>query len=211
MGTGEDSLGSWDRTKRPGSVFTNTICSSSAMSPEACHCPPHLFSLSNELLIEIISNLRPLDIHACQCACRRLNKVIVNSQLIQYILRTALSGIFDPLEPGISLPDRLDALERWETAWREMDLSKPIASIDALVHAVDISEPTVSDFCEQHVIIFHMGFGAPAGYSFLDLHTWSSSPTKVTRWTTIDIQTPNVLSFAFAPELNLSVAFSYVK
>ena len=51
----------------------------------------------------------------------RLNKVIVNSLLIQYILRTALSGVFDPLEPGISLPDCLGALERWETAWREMD------------------------------------------------------------------------------------------
>lgn len=178
------------------------------MSLEARHSPSHLFSLSNELLIEIISNLRPLDIHACQCACRRLNKVIVNSQLIQYTLRTALSGIFDPLEPGISLSDRLDSLERWETAWREMDLSKPIASIDALVHAVIIREPTVSYFGEQHVITFRTGFDVPAGYSFLDLPTWSSSPTNVTHWTTIDIQNPNVLSFAFSPELNLSVAFS---
>ena len=179
--------------------------SSPAMSP------PHFFSLSNELLIEIISELRPIDIHACQCACRRLNNVIVNSQLIQYILRTALSGIFDPLEPGISLPDRFDALERWETAWREMDLSKPITSIDALVHDVVISEPLVNYFGEQHAITCRTGFGVPAGYSFLDLRTWSSSPTNVTRWTTIDMQNPNVLSFALAPELNLSVAFSYVK
>jgi hypothetical protein len=172
--------------------------------------PLHLFSLSNELLIEIISNLRPLDIHACQCACRRLNNVIVNSQLIQYILRTALSGVFDPLEPGISLPDRIDALERWETAWREMDLSKPIASIDACVHAVNVSEYLVDYFGEQHVIVCRAGFGEPAGYSFLNLSTWPSSPTNVMRWTTIDIQIPNVLTFAFAPELNLSVTFSYV-
>jgi hypothetical protein len=184
------------------------------MSPEARHSPPRLSSLSNELLIEIISNLRPLDIHACQCACRRLNKVIVNSQLIQYILRTALSGIFDPLEPGISLPGRLDALERWETAWREMDLSKSIARIDAPAHAVIISEPNEpieSHLWEQHVITFRTGSGVLASYSFLDLHTWSSSPTNTTRWTTIDIQDTNVLSFAFSPELNLSVAFSYVK
>ena len=96
---------------------------------------PHLFSLSNELLIEVISKLRPLDIHACQCTCRRLNSVIVNSQLTKYILRTALSGVFDPLKPGMSLPNRLHALERWETSWREMDLSKPIASVDALIHS----------------------------------------------------------------------------
>ena len=172
--------------------------------------PSHLFSLSNELLIEIISNLRPLDIHACQCACRRLNQVIVNSLLIQYILRTALSGVFDPLEPGISLPDRLDALDRWETVWREMDLSNPIGSVDALAHAVllNASEQIVNFFGEQHVITCRLG--APADYSFLDVHTWSSSPTKATGWTTIDIPDPNVFLFAFAPELNLSVAFSYV-
>jgi F-box domain len=184
------------------------------MFPEARHSP-HLFTLSNELLIEIISNLRPLDIYACQCACRRLNKVIVNSQLIQYILRTALSGVFDPLEPGISLPDRLDALERWVTAWREMDLSKPIACIDALVQTAIIREPTVSYIGKQHIVTFFTEFGVPPSYSFLDLHTWSSSPnqtpTNVTRWTTIDIQNRNVLLLTFSPELNLSVAFSYVK
>jgi hypothetical protein len=93
-----------------------------------------------------------------------------------------------------------------------MDLSKPIVSIDALVHANIISEPTVSHLGEQHVITSRTGFGVPAGYSFLDLHSWSSSPTNVTpRWTAIDIQNRNVLSFAFSPELNLSVAFSYVK
>ena len=173
--------------------------------------PPHLLSLSNELLIEIISDLRPLDIHACQCACRRLNNVIVNSQLIQYILRTALSGVFDPLEPGISLPDRLNALERWETAWREMDLTKPITSIGAPIDDVITSAPLVNYFDEQHAIACRMGFGVPASYHILELHTWSSSPTNDMRWTSIDIQNPNVLSFAFAPELNLSVAFSYVR
>ena len=186
------------------------------MSPNARHCPPHLFSLSNELLIEIISNLRPVEVHACQCTCRRLNNVIVDSQLIKYILCTALSGVFDdfdPLEPDISLPDRFDALERWETAWREMDLRNPVASINALVHAATVGEQPVSYCGEQHIITFRTGFGVPGlptSYSFLDLHTWSSSPSNVTCWTTVDTEYPNVLSFAFAPELDLSVAFSYV-
>jgi hypothetical protein len=60
-------------------------------------------------------------------------------------------------------------------------------------------------FVEQHVVTFRTGFGVPAGYSFLDLHTWSSSST---RWTTIEIQNSNVISYEFSPELNLSVAFS---
>jgi hypothetical protein len=131
-------------------------------------------------------------------------------------LRTGLSGIFDPLESDISLPDRLDALERWETAWREMDLRKPIASIDSLRVTMSPSESDhgywqpVNYFGEQHVITHQLGVSA-ASYSFLDLYAWSSSLTNITRWTTIDILIPNVLIFAFAPELNLSVAFSYVK
>src|SRR5260221_13512628 len=65
-------------------------------SPSAMSIPP-IFSLSNELLIEIISNLCPNDIFACRGACRQLNDLIVNSQLIQYIIRTALSGVYAPL------------------------------------------------------------------------------------------------------------------
>src|SRR5258708_8478077 len=70
-----------------------------------------LLSLSNELLIEIFFNLSPYDIYACRRACRQLNNLIVNSQLLQYISRTALSGVFDPLEPVIPLTNRLEALE----------------------------------------------------------------------------------------------------
>ncbi len=168
-----------------------------------------LFSLSNELLIEVISNLGPLDIYACHCTCRKLNELIANSPLIQYIMRTALSGVFDPLEPGISLPDRLDALERWETAWREIDVRKPIASIDALIDTV--GEQPIDFVGEQHIIESHTGFGVPASYSFLNLHTWSSSAPNVARCTAIEVKDHSVLSFALSPELNLSVAFLYVK
>ncbi len=168
-----------------------------------------LFSLSNELLIEVISNLGPLDIYACHCTCRKLNELIANSPLIQYIMRTALSGVFDPLEPGISLPDRLDALERWETAWREIDVRKPIASIDALIDTV--GEQPIDFVGEQHIIESHTGFGVPASYSFLNLHTRSSSAPNVARCTAIEVKDHSVLSFALSLELNLSVAFLYVK
>ena len=169
---------------------------------------PHLFSLSNELLIEIISNLCPIDIHACQCTSRRLNGVIINSALIQYIMRTALSGVFDPLEPGLSLPDRLDALERWETAWIEMDLREPNAIIDAPVFAETITIPGSAFLSGQYFITYHERIGplvgASAVYSFLDIHA-RSSHTNPAHWTTIKVDTP-VLAFAFAPELNLAVA-----
>jgi F-box associated protein len=171
-----------------------------------------LLSLSNELLIEIFSDLSPYDIYACRCACRRLNNLIVNSQLLQYISRTALSGVFDTLEPGIPLTDRLEALERWETSWMEMDVRKPIDSVDPFQDPLidTLGEPPI-DYIEQHVITFRMGFGVPASYSFLNLHTRPSSTLNVARWTTIEVNTHNVLTFAFAPGLNLSATFSYVK
>ncbi len=169
-----------------------------------------LLSLSNELLIEIFSNLSPYDIYACRRACRLLNNLIVNSQLLQYISRTALSGVFDALKPGIPLTDRLDALKRWETAWMKMDVRKPIAIIDPLLDFVDDSP---LEYFDQHIIESHTGFGVPASYSFLNLHTQSSSTLNVARWTTIETNVHNVLTFVFAPELNLSATFSssYVK
>jgi F-box domain len=176
----------------------------SAMSLPHCH----LFSLSNELLIEIISNLCPVDIHACQCTCRRLNGVIINSHLIQYIKRTALNGLFDPLEPGLSLPDRLDILERWETAWMEMDLREPDSIIDA---PVDAEGPTIQGrrFLSGQYFIMTESIGGSDSYSFLDMHVTSSSHSNTVSWTTVDIDFP-VLAFAFATELDLVVTFSCV-
>ncbi|KAF8502728.1 hypothetical protein F5888DRAFT_1115087 [Russula emetica] len=196
---------------------------------------PHLFSLSNELLIEIISNLCPCDIYACRCTCRRLNRVIieifsnlspfdiyacrhtchqsnehiVKSQLLQYVSRTALSGVFDPLDPGPSLPDRLDQLEQWETAWMELDLREPNASIDAPVPAK--SGPPVEFSFGRYFVVIREGYSISAGYSFFDMHARSSQHTNASRWTTIEINTPNVLVFAFASELNLAVAISCVR
>jgi len=170
---------------------------------------PPLFSLSNELLIEILSNLSPYDIYACRHTCRQLNELIVNSQLLQYISRTALSGVFDPLDPGLSLPDRIEALGRWETSWMELDLREPNASIDAPIPTK--SGPPVEFSFGRYFVVIREGYGISAGYSFLDMHARSSSHTNAARWTTIELNTPNVLVFAFASELNLAVAISCVR
>ena len=179
-------------------------------SPSPAMSLPPIFSLSNELIIQIISNLRPADIYACRCTCRQLNDLIVNSQMVQYVARTALSGVFDPLDPGLSLPDRLDALERWETAWREMDLRKPTASIDAPVPSRSGNGPPIEFSFGRYFVVIREGYGISAGYSFLDMHARTSLHTAAACWTTIEINTPNVLVFAFASELNLAVAISCV-
>ena len=123
-------------------------------------------------------------------------------------MRTALSGVFDSLEPGLSLPDRLNALERWETAWMEMDLREPNASIDNPVLTEGIPVPGQGLLSGQYFIMYRTKIYASAFYSFPDIHT-RSSHTNAARWTTIKVDTP-VFAFAFAPELNLAVAIRCV-
>ena len=169
-----------------------------------------IFTLSDGLLVKIISNLCPDDIYACRLTCRQLNDLIVNSQLIQYIIRTALSGVFDLLDPGLSPPasERLDALQRWETAWTEMDLREPIARIDAPVPSKGV--PPVEFSFGRYFVVIREGYGRSAGYSFLDMHAGFTAHADAAQWTTIEVKIPNVLVFAFASELDLAVAISCV-
>jgi hypothetical protein len=77
--------------------------------------------LPNEVLVEILSHLRPRDIAACQRSCRQLNDVVVCSQFLQYLIRVGKSGLHDPIPPGYTIPQRIEALERWEAAWRNLE------------------------------------------------------------------------------------------
>ena len=171
---------------------------------------PMLFSLSNELIVKIIANLCPRDIYSCRCTCRRLNRLIIDSPIIQYTIRTTLSGVSDPLNPDISLSDHLDAFNRWEAAWREIDLRKPNASIDEPVLAED--DPDIECFLERYFVISREGYGISGpGYAFLDLHARSSSShTNAARWKTIKVKAYNLM-LAFAPELDVAVAIEYVR
>jgi F-box domain len=181
--------------------------STESAAPSAPSVPP-IFSLSNELLIEIISNLYPNDIYTCRQTCRKLNDLIVNSELIQYILRTALSGVIDPLDSGLSLPERLEALERWETAWAEMDLRESNTRIEAPIPAG--RDNPVRFSYGRYFVVFREGHLKPAGYSFLDMFSTFSSYADTAHWTTITVDIPNVLTFAFSPELDLMVTISCV-
>jgi hypothetical protein len=169
---------------------------------------PPLFSLSRVIFIEIFCYLGPNDIHACRQTCRQLNDIIVESGLIQYTFRTALSGVYDTLYPGLTIPERLEALKRWEAAWAEMDLREPKATIDAPVPAR--RRPPVEFSFGRYFIVVREGYGRAAGYSYLDMQTKFSSHIDVALWTTIDIITPNVLVFAFASDLDLVVSISCV-
>jgi hypothetical protein len=87
----------------------------------ATHILSRRLPLPNEVLVEILSYLCPRDIAACQRSCRQVNDVVVCSRLLQYLLRVGRSGLHDPMLPGYTIPQRIEALERWEATWRNLE------------------------------------------------------------------------------------------
>ena len=99
--------------------------------------------------------------------------VILHAPLVQsfYHLITLSS-----VDPGLSLPERLNELARWETTWMELDLRKPDAGIDAPVPAKS-GQPVEFSF-GRYFIVIREGFGISAGYSFLNMYSRSSQHTN---------------------------------
>ncbi|KAI0284896.1 hypothetical protein BC826DRAFT_130471 [Russula brevipes] len=83
--------------------------------------PSRCLHLPDEVLVEVLSYLCPRDIAACQRACRQLNHIVVCSRFLQYLIRVGRSGLSDPMLPGYTIPQRIEALERWEAAWRNLE------------------------------------------------------------------------------------------
>ena len=110
---------------------------------------PDLLDLPSELIEHILALLAHQDassLPACRQTCRALNATIAESQLVRYIERAALLGVYDPLvsvsdvEAGagagagagvdadgtpttrsMTIPERMAALEAWNEAWGALD------------------------------------------------------------------------------------------
>jgi hypothetical protein len=108
--------------------------------------PTQLLDLPPELVEHILALLAHQDassLPACRQTCRALNTTIEQSQLVRYIERTALLGVYDPLVPitdvfagtseavdgtstantmtNMTIPERAAALEAWNEAWSALD------------------------------------------------------------------------------------------
>jgi hypothetical protein len=108
--------------------------------------PTHLLDLPPELMEHILALLSHQDapsLAACRQTCSALHKLIADSQLVRYIERTALLGVYDPYAPPengtastqaagaattttstnleVSIPERALALEAWNGAWCALD------------------------------------------------------------------------------------------
>ncbi|KAI0271301.1 hypothetical protein BC834DRAFT_435730 [Gloeopeniophorella convolvens] len=173
-----------------------------------------LLDLPNELLIHILSLVclgDISDVHSCQLTCRALNTVINESTLIQYLLHTALLGVYDPLVPDDNAPpfsERFNTLRAWDAAWRALDLTTPITSFTA-----DFPRPASAtqmhfSFGPWFIVATREGPGVRAGYAYLDVRACFAAPAGPHLWTSVDVPVPNVEAFALSTELDLAVVIS---
>ena len=84
-----------------------------------------LFTVSTEILVEIVSLLPSQDIITCSRTCRRLRILVLDTPLLQYLTYAHRAGVKDNHPPGLTIPDRFARLRQWEEAWNNLDAMAP--------------------------------------------------------------------------------------
>jgi hypothetical protein len=166
---------------------------------------PPLLSLPNEVLVEIFTYLHPRDIVACQHCCRKFNDTVIHSRLLQYLIRVARSGLHDPLLPGYTIPQRIDALEKWEARWSYLETEGPYHVKDVLACQFKWRDDTTY-MINDDFFIATCCFNEPA-YGYIDLRTFRPEEEK-DPWTTITDKSWSGKkgAFAFSVEQDLVLA-----
>jgi hypothetical protein len=169
----------------------------------------HLVDLPDELLLSIVVRLSLADILSSMLSCRRFSVLIVESSLMQYLIRVLRNGLYDPLISDMPIPQRTEALETWERAWLSLSMNKP--SQHYQLSAIGLEDPKK---CTVHSgILIGTQFNKlylSGAYCYLDfLHLLNSSKDLAR------ISIPNVggdthvQSWTYAPESDLmAIIFS---
>jgi hypothetical protein len=109
-----------------------------------------LLKLSPELLVQIISYLSYKDITSCETSCRHLNGVVKNSVLLKYLKEAGRTGVYDPLDAGFTIPERLERLRLWEKSWENLDIPETSSRI---TFDLDIWSPLIGSLHNGHLIV----------------------------------------------------------
>lgn len=109
-----------------------------------------LLKLSPELLVQIIAYLSYKDIISCEASCRHLRGVVKSSVLLKYLKEAGRTGVYDPLDAGFTIPERLEKLRLWEKNWQNLDIPDTSARI---TFDLDIWSPLIGSLHNGHLIV----------------------------------------------------------
>jgi hypothetical protein len=137
--------------------------------------PGAFLQLPLELLHEIMSYLPLEDILSLKCSCKPLSRMVYEPALRSYHPRMRDAGLRDrPPPDGLSIRERLAALDRWETAWDNVHTS---IAADPTAQQQVVEIPTGDP--DSHVMVvegFYVemdpladGRADGCGYRYLDL------------------------------------------
>lgn len=79
-----------------------------------------LLSLPYDILEKLLLSVDFCTVLVCSRVCKSLQNVVATSLPIRYAIALAARGMRDGSNRSISLAERLEMLERYELAWREL-------------------------------------------------------------------------------------------
>lgn len=103
---------------------------------------PFIFTLPDEILVQIIRELAPVDIWQCQATCFKLNSVINASSEIQYHIALEIANLEDTGScSGMTHMEKIDKLKKGQSAWRRWkpQFTRQIAVQHIPNHSYDLS------------------------------------------------------------------------
>jgi hypothetical protein len=172
-----------------------------------------LLSLPHEVIIEILSYLCTRDIVACQRSCRQLNDIIIHSHFL-YVIRLRRSGLHDPLLPGYTIPQRIEALGKWDAAWRNLDNSPhPVKhKVPCRVTMVECGWISTATYRIHDDFLLAVNCFKTPGYAYVDLRTFQSEGEN-DHWTKItnDSWRDKESLFVFSAEQDLVLVVLWVR
>jgi hypothetical protein len=161
-------------------------------------------TLSPELLVQIISYLSFKDIISCEKSCRHLSSVVKNSVQVKYLKEAGRTGVYDPLTPGLTFPERIEKMRRWEKAWEDLNIPETTARI---TFDLDIWSPLIGSLHNGHLIVTDAD---PVVYAYSDLSLLPRVlPIRSIEFGNLTLVREGLVhAFAFANEYNLVVIIS---
>ena len=172
----------------------------------------YLLDLPGEVLLCIGVKLSLADLASCLLSCQHLYALISESSLMQYLIRTMLHGLYDPLISDKSIPDRVKALDAWERAWLELSVSNEPFERHPL-SAIGLAD--AKKCIVQSGVLFGTQFNGirlAGGYCYLDVLHLLDESKSVGRFSIPNLSGDiYVQSYAYAPENDLmAILYQFV-